>query len=881
MAGPDTKVMQQHLAAKRAFPDAIVFFRLGDFYEMFGEDAVVAARVLELTLTSRNKGKPDEIPMAGVPHHAAHGYIARLLAQGHKVAICEQMADPTKVKGIVPREVVRVITPGLVTDGDQLEASSNNWLAAIDAHRDGVGIALLDLSTGELLAAEVPDLLALLGELARSEPREILVGRGITLDEGADGEDELERAIGAVRAAVPRAVVRTDVALGVDRIADVLGDLASEASDLPAFARRAVARVVRFARACNPGRDLALRRVGRWDPRQFLVLDATSQAHLELTESNAGGRAGTLLGVIDATTTPAGARLLRRRLLAPLVDVERIRRRLDAVEAMVCHARLRSDLRGALAQVGDLERLAMRATLREATPRDLGALRDGLTAAACAVAVVDAVHDPDVREALRVDREPLDTVDDLAAELTRALVERPPSLAKEGAIFLGDYDQELAELDRLKRSGTERMVELEAELRDANGIPSLKVRYTRVFGWYIEVTRAHVSRVPPDWRRKQTIAAGERYTNPEVDDLADRVLHAAERYRERELELLAGLVERAAAVAPRIQAVAARLARWDVASGLAEVAHRCDYSRPTVDSTDLLSIEDGRHPVVERRAAAGRFVPNDVRQDLAGERLWLVTGPNMAGKSTILRQTALIVILAQMGSYVPARAVRLGLVDRVLSRVGASDNLAGGESTFMVEMRETAAILRSATRRSLVILDEIGRGTSTFDGLAIAWAVAEHLDEVIGCRTLFATHYHELTSLADVSAHAANYSVSARELGDDIVFLHRLVPGAVSRSYGVAVARLAGLPESVLARARAVLASLEGEGMVTAGSAPASTPPRRRRAAQNQLDLFAAPDVPSASQREVLDTLRSVEVDRMSPLDALSLVVRLQQKLRS
>ncbi len=879
MAGPETKVMQQHRAAKLAYPDAIVFFRLGDFYEMFGDDAVLAARLLELTLTSRNKGKPDEIPMAGVPHHAAHGYIARLLAHGHKVAICEQLADPAKVKGIVPRDVVRVITPGLVTDQEQLDASTNNWLGAIDVHRDGVGIALLDLSTGELAAAEVGDLAALLGELARTAPREVLVGCGATAEEAPDADQEQRRAVDAVRAAVGRAVVRADPALGVDGIAGVLGDLAAEAAVLPAFARRAVARVVRFARACMPGQPLAINRIGRWDPRQALVIDPTTQAHLELTESAAGGRDGTLLGVIDATVTPAGARLLRRRLLAPLIDVERIRRRLDLGELFVCQPRLRVELRDARTRGGDLERLAMRATLREATPRDLGVLRDGLAAAARAAVLVEDVSAPGARDVLGIARAPLDVVGELQAELARALVERPPAAAQAGAVFLPGFDAELDELDALRRGGAERMVELEGRLREVHGIPSLKVRFTRVFGWYIEVTRTHAARVPAGWRRKQTVATGERYTNPEVDDLADRLLHAEDRHRERELELLGELVERAATAAPRLQALAARLARWDVAAGLAEIAHRFDYCRPLVERGDVLEIEDGRHAVVERRAAAGRFVPNDVRLDLGGERLWLVTGPNMAGKSTLLRQTALLVILAQMGSYVPARAARVGIVDRVLSRVGASDNLAGGESTFMVEMRETAAILRHATRRSLVILDEIGRGTSTFDGLAIAWAVAEHLDEVIGCRTLFATHYHELTSLADASPHAGNHSVSAREVGEDVVFLYRVVPGAASRSYGVAVARLAGLPESVLARARAVLASLEGERVVSAAAAGA-LPPRSRSAASAQLELFAPPPALPPAHREVLETLRGLEVDRLTPLEGLALLERLQRKVR-
>jgi DNA mismatch repair protein MutS len=582
-------------------------------------------------------------------------------------------------------------------------------------------------------------------------------------------------------------------------------------------------------------------------------------------QSASGDRAATLLACLDATRTAAGARLLRRRLLAPLSDVERIRRRLDAVELFVVHARLRSELRDALGGVTDLERLAVRASLGEATPRDLGALRDGLEAGSRAVALLSAESDRDATEILGL-AEPVDEVAEVRDLFARALVERPPAQPKDGGVFLRGFDPELDELDALKKSGTQTLVELETRLRESTGINTLKVRYTRVFGWYIEVSRAKLTRVPEGFRRKQTVATGERYSTEELEETADKITHAEERHRERELALLGELTAAAGAAKERIVSLAARLARWDVASALAEVAHRHDYIRPEVDDGELLVIEDGRHPVVERLAARGRFVPNDVRLETGGVHLWLVTGPNMAGKSTLLRQVALCTILAQMGSFVPARAARIGLVDRVLSRVGASDNLARGESTFMVEMRETAEILRSATRRSLVILDEIGRGTSTFDGLAIAWAVAEHLDEVIGCRALFATHYHELTELAEVSPHAENHSVSAREVGGDVVFLHRLVPGAVSRSYGVAVAKLAGLPEPVLARARAILKGLEaGRG------APAAPSP--------QLDLFASEAPPRAGESDVLETLRSLDVDRLTPLDALTLLARLKEKL--
>ena len=867
MSARATPVMQQHAAAKRAYPDAIVFFRLGDFYEMFGDDAVLASRLLDLTLTSRNRGKPDEVPMAGVPHHSAHSYMARLLELGHKVAICEQMADPSKVKGIVPREVVRVITPGTITDGQHLDAHSNNFLAACELGRAGPALALLDLSTGELSAAEPADVPLLIAELARARPRELLVGFDAT-----PAADELAALLAALRAASPAALREDPPLSGADEEA-ALGPLAVEARAGGARASRAVARVLRFARACNPGAELPVRRVARWDPAQGMLIDSTAQGHLELVES-AAGRGATLLAAIDATQTPLGARLLRRRLLTPLLDVERIRRRLDQVELFVVHSRLRAEVATALGGVGDLERLAMRASLGEATPRDLGALRDGLAAAARVVALLEAVADPELTQALGLTAEPLDVVADVQSALQRALVERPSPLLKEGEIFLAGFDAELDELAELKKNGAERMVELEQRLRQETGVGTLKVRYTRVFGWYIEVSRSQAGRVPDSYRRKQTVASGERYTTPELDELAERILHAEELHRERELALFKQLQALVAAQAERIRALGARIARWDVAQGLAEIAHRHDYVRPTVDASDTIAIRDGRHPVVERLSAAGRFVPNDVELSGAKARLWLITGPNMAGKSTFLRQVALITILAQLGSYVPARSARIGVVDRVLSRVGASDNLSRGESTFMVEMRETAEILRSATRRSLVILDEIGRGTSTFDGLSIAWAVAEYLDEVIACRALFATHYHELVAFAEASDHAANFGVSAREQGGDVVFLHRVTAGATSRSYGVAVAKLAGLPESVLARARALLATLEAQrGHELSGNLA------NKAGAQNQLDLFAPRAAVSSAEREVIETLRALDMDRLNGLEALQLLARLKQRL--
>jgi DNA mismatch repair protein MutS len=876
-----TPFMRQYVEAKAVQPDAILFFRMGDFYEMFHEDAVLGARLLNLTLTSRDKEKEEPIPMAGVPHHAAAGYVAKLLALGQKVAICEQMADPSKVKGIVPRQVVRVITPGTVTELDQLDARANLYVAAVDAGEPApgalldrkaaaLGLALLDLSTGELAAVSVPDSGALLAELARAEPREILFASGL-----AD-------LVAAVALAVPRAVRREDDALAaadVERAVDDAVDaplFADARRDHPLAAVRAAARVLRFASRCTPGQRLPVRRIARHDPTNALSIDETAQAHLELVRAADGGRHGSLLDVIDLTVTPAGARLLRRRLLAPLTDVHAIRARLDEVELFVAHGRARAELREALAGVGDLERLAVRAALREATPRELGHLRDGLLAAPRAVAAVRSIPDSVLAaELLAAD---VDVVADLAARLAASLVDRPPPHAREGGVARDGFDARLDELRGIQKHGAELIAKLEGELRAQTGAASLRVRYNSVFGYYIEVTKTHLAKVPTQWRRKQTVAGGERYTNDALDDLADRIEHAQERALELEGEIWKELLAAAGAAAERIKKLARVVAAWDVAAALADLAHRNDYARPTVDAGDAIVIEEGRHPVVERFAAAGRFVPNDAALDLAGERLWLVTGPNMAGKSTFMRQVALIVALAQMGSYVPAKSARIGVVDRILSRVGASDNLARGESTFMVEMRETAGILRDATRRSLVILDEIGRGTSTYDGLAIAWAVAEHLHDTIGCRALFATHYHELTDLAKQASGIANYAVSAREHGDDVVFLHKLTPGPASRSYGIAVARLAGIGEGVLARAKAILAMLEagaalpGGRHATLGGLP--------RAGTAQLDLFAAE--PSRSRDEggpVLQTLRAVDVERLTPLEALTLMAKLKAML--
>lgn len=858
--------MKQHASAKAEHPDCVVFFRLGDFYEMFGEDAILVSRELDLTLTSRNKGKPDEIPMAGVPHHAAHGYIGKLLARGFKVAICEQMADPATVKGIVPRQVVRVLTPGTWNDGSEWDETRNNWLCALEAVEGKLGIALLDLGTAELLAASVADLSSALSEVGRAAPAEVLISQAVI--ELGHTQADLRSAFAQV---APGAQIRLQGELSAGAWKHAVADITFSTTEPSAVA--AAGRALSFAKECYCDREFMVWRVGHLNPSGILHLDRAAQTHLELVSSTVGTKDATLFATLNRTRSPGGARLLRRRLLAPLCEVAQIRRRQDQVETLVNNPEVRTRICQELKEVGDLERLAVRGAEGGATPRDLGLVRRGLRAAQQILHELRGLPDAESRRALGLEQAP-DLVEDLRETLERALSERPPTQAKEGAIFVAGYDSELDSLALVRSSGSAKLSELEERLKGETQIPNLRVKYTRVFGWYVEVSKSNSSKVPASFRRKQTVAGGERYTLPELDDLAEEIELAEERLRSRELALLEELVAQLARASQRVHRLTAFLSNLDVGCALAEVATEFDYCRPCVDESDHLEIVDGRHPVVERLAAAGRFVPNDTQLTLHKEHLWLISGPNMAGKSTFLRQVALIVIMAQMGAYVPAKRARIGVVDRVLSRVGASDNLAGGESTFMVEMRETASILACATSRSLIILDEVGRGTSTFDGLAIAWAVAEYLDQVISARTLFATHYHELTALGEQSPTCANYCVSAREHDGDVVFLHRVLRGAASRSYGVAVAQLAGLPESVLSRAKALLESLEGgDREVLLQGGPVATLGAR------QLDLFAPPH--QGNEAQVLEKLRCLDPDRLTGLEALSLLHQLRAQLIS
>jgi DNA mismatch repair protein MutS len=848
---------------KAQHPHSILFYRVGDFYEMFHEDATLAARILDIALTSRGDG----VPLAGVPVKAAAEYLRLLVAAGHRVAICEQVEDPRLAKGLVRREVVETVTPGALLAEGWIPGGRNNWMAAlVRPARGTLGLAAVDLSTGEFLLEALPAD-GLEEALTRLNPAEVVVAE----------EDEGSLPAGASTPLLTRrSAWEFDPALARDDLARRFGlasldGLGVGPEDGPAVG--AAGALLRYVAELQPGglphlSRPAVRRSGR-----HLWLDDMTRRNLELIEPlRSGARGCTLLEVLDRTVTPMGGRLLRGWLLSPLRSVEEIEHRLDAVDTAVRDGRGRLRLREALDGVRDLERLAGRAAAGRATPRELGALRDSfrrLPDVAEALSALAGAPLGDGRRAAALGEaaEELDLLSDLAAELGGALEDRPPPTLADGGVIRRGYDAELDELRSLRDGGRQYIASLQQRERERTGIGSLKVGFNKVFGYYLEITNAHAARVPPDYERRQTLASAERYVTPELKEYEAKVLGAEERMAAREAALFGALRGAVAAAIERIQRTARVLARLDVWAALAEGAVAARYVRPAVHEGFDLVLRGSRHPVIERMMARESFIPNDVRFTEA-ERVALVTGPNMAGKSTILRQIGLCVILAQMGAFVPAEAASIGVVDRLFTRVGASDDLARGQSTFMVEMSETSAILHNAGPRSLVLLDEIGRGTSTYDGVAIAWAVTEHLHDRVGCKTMFATHYHELMQLPERLQHARNYNVAVRETGETVVFLHRLEPGGTDRSYGIHVAQLAGLPVEVVRRARAVLGTLEGEHRMVPGAPPPLGPP------PGQLALFADASLPDP----VMEDLKAMDLDSLTPLQALNRLAELKRR---
>ncbi|MEP6687446.1 MAG: DNA mismatch repair protein MutS [Gemmatimonadales bacterium] len=857
--GKTSGMLQHWRQVKAQHQDAILFYRVGDFYEMFHEDAELAARILEITLTSRGDG----VPLAGVPVKAAAEYLRQLIGAGHRVAICEQVEDPRLAKGLVRREVVETVTPGAMLQDGWLAGAKNNFLVAVARADARVGLAAIDLSTGEFLL-ETLDEAGLAEALSRLGPAEVVV----PADQALPADD------GLLRTARERWEFDPDLAreeLARRFALATLDGLGVLPDDAPAIG--AAGALLRYLTELQPSGLPHLARPSIRRSEAFLWLDEMTRRNLELVEPlRAGARGCTLLETIDATVTPMGARLLRQWLLSPLRDPVAIGYRLDAVEVAVRDGRGRARLREALDGVRDVERLAGRAAAGRATPRELGALRDSFlrlpdVSEALSALAASTIPGGGHAAALADATDELDLLADLTSALGRGLEDRPPALLSDGGVIRAGYDAELDELRGLRDGGRQYIASLQQRERERTGITSLKVGFNKVFGYYLEITNAQAAPVPADYERRQTLASAERYVTPELKDYEARVLGAEERMAVREAELFGALRAAIGQAIGRVQRSARVLARLDVWTTLADGAVAGGYVRPEVHDGYDLVLHECRHPVVERMMPRESFIPNDARFTEA-ERVALVTGPNMAGKSTILRQIGLCVVLAQMGAFVPAAAASVGVVDRLFTRVGASDNLARGQSTFMVEMSETSAILHNAGSRSLVLLDEIGRGTSTYDGVAIAWAVTEHLHDQVGCKTMFATHYHELMQLPERLQHARNYNVAVRETGETVVFLHRLEPGGTDRSYGIHVAQLAGLPDTVVRRAREILGTLEGDHRVVPGAPPDA--PRD----PGQLVLFGDPPPPDP----MLEELRRIDVNTLTPIEALNRLADLQRR---
>ena len=867
-APPTTPLMRQYQSIKKQHPNALLFFRLGDFYELFYDDAVVASKELQITLTARNKDRGTPVPMCGVPYHAADTYIARLVRRGFRVAICEQTEEPSKAKKLVRREVVRVVTPGTAVDAAALEPQENNYLVAcLPAPRqDAAGLAYADLSTGEFRTTEFVGehwLDRLAEELGRLAPRELLRPQQAKLEASAGGGNWFRP---VVETPLDDWVFAPDY--GERLLREQFGVVTLEGfglADKP-LATAAAGALLHYLRETQRGSLAHLERLSLYQQHDALVLDATSASNLELVEPLAGNdRSTTLLATLDETRSALGARLLKHWLLRPSVQAGEISARLDAVAEFTHETVAREELRGTLSHVLDLERLLSKCTLETATPRDLLALRQTLERLPRLRQLLEPLRSARATEL----HASLDELADLRDLIARAISDdAPANLADLGVIRAG-HNPELDELRTLRTRGQQYIAEMETRERQRTGIGSLKVRFNNIFGYYIEVSKPNLARVPADYERKQTLVNAERFTTSELKEYERKVLSAEEKLTELERRLFAEVRDAVVQAATRLRATAAAAAQLDVLTCFAHLAVGRNYTRPEFSDAGELLIQAGRHPVIEKLSepAGERFVPNDLYLNDSSNLILIVTGPNMGGKSTYLRQAALICLLAQMGSFVPAEKARLPILDRIYTRIGASDNLARGRSTFLVEMTETATILNTATPRSLVLLDEVGRGTSTFDGLSIAWAVVERLHTHTRAKTLFATHYHELTELADLLPGVKNVHVSVKESGAEIVFLHRIEPGSADKSYGIDVAKLAGLPPEVIERARQVLARHEQheekiKDELTPGNAPAQ-----------QLPLLTPLD------QKVVERLRQVDLDQLRPLDALNLLADLKKHL--
>jgi len=861
-----TPAMQQYKRLKAEYPDAILFFRMGDFYEMFYDDARTASKVLGLALTSRSKGEAA-VPMAGVPYHALDTYLAKMIRAGYRVAICDQIEDPALAKGLVKRDITRLVTPGTLTDDALLEDKENNFLAAVHLAGPQAGLAWVDLSTGAFFARDLART-ALLDELTRLRPRECLMAEGAS-ESAADLVSALREATGALVSERSAFVFDRDEA---ERL--LLAHFAAASLDGFGVADltcgiSAAGAIIDYLQETQRTSCAHIRRIERVESGRWLHLDETTQRSLELVETlRDRRRENSLLAVLDRTTTAAGARLLRQWILCPLARREAIEARLGAIEELLAARELRAELTKHLADTSDIERIVGRVATNRAGPRDMLAL--GKTLAQIPAVKARLVgRQSELVAQIEAD---LDLLGDVRELLAAAIAADAPLKLADGGVIKPGYNAEIDRLRDIGSSGAKWLAEFQAAEVQRTGIPTLKVGFNKVFGYYIEITNTHRERVPAEYIRKQTVKSAERYITPQLKEHETEVLSAEEKAKALEARLFEEVRLRVAAEIPRLQKTADALARLDGLLSLARVASDRGYTRPRIVDEPVLDIRDGKHPVLEQ-ILGSEFVPNDVALGGEAPRIGLITGPNMAGKSTYIRQVALLALMAHMGSYLPARSAAVGLVDRIFTRVGAADELARGRSTFMVEMTETANILNNATARSLVILDEVGRGTSTFDGVALAWAATEHIARGIGCRTLFATHYHELTELAEILEGVANFNVAVREWQDQVVFLHKIVAGGTDKSYGVHVARLAGVPKEVVDRAREILAELEAAHLDPSGKpriSPAATGPSVRTV---QLTLF------EGAGSALVEELKRLDLDRMTPIEALSKLKELKDGL--
>lgn len=877
-----TPMMKQYMETKSQYQDCILFYRLGDFYEMFFEDALTASRELEITLTGKNCGQEEKAPMCGVPYHAVEGYLNRLVAKGYKVAICEQVEDPKTTKGIVKREVVRIVTPGTNLDTQALDETKNNYIMCIVYIADRYGVSVADISTGDYFVTEIPDSAKLLDEIYRFSPSEIICNEAFYMS-GVDMDGMKDR-------------------LGITIYSleswyfddEVCRKKLLEHFEVSSFAGLGLAdydcgiisagALLQYLLETQKNSLSNLTHITPYAAGKFMMIDSSTRRNLELCETlREKQKRGSLLWVLDKTKTAMGARTLRKYVEQPLIDKTEIIRRLDAVQELKEQAISREEIREYLSPVYDLERLITKIAYGSANPRDLTAFRSSLEMLPALLYILQEMK-AELLKDLAVDLDPLE---DLCILVKKAIREDPPIAMKEGNIINDGYNEEVDKLRRAKSDGKDWLAKLENDEREKTGIKNLKIKYNKVFGYYLEVTNSYKEMVPEYYTRKQTLANAERYITPELKELEDMILGAEDKLYALEYELYSEVRDLIASQIERIQKTAKAVAALDAFASLALVAERNNYVRPKINEKGVIDIKEGRHPVVERMIPNEMFISNDTYLDDKKHRISIITGPNMAGKSTYMRQTALIALMAQIGSFVPAKSANIGLSDRIFTRVGASDDLASGQSTFMVEMTEVANILRNATSKSLLILDEIGRGTSTFDGLSIAWAVIEYISDsrLLGAKTLFATHYHELTELEGKIDNVNNYCIAVKEKGDDIVFLRKIVKGGADKSYGIQVAKLAGVPELVIGRAKEIVEELSDEDITARVSEIASKErvvkkkPKVKK--YDDIDIAQMSLFDTVKDDDVLEELKNLDVGNMTPIDALNTIYRLQNKLKN